>query len=149
MKKIFHVVFSLSNFVITNIAFMLFLNWYDTGQLDFGGWRGMAIGGTVFGVAFILLITWMSQYHDIQMNNVLFFFTMHALINGVGLICSFAFGSFIELLLTVKDVSAMVAIIPMILIIPLMAVFYSIMMIPFAIYLGITNGLLYRIVYGT
>lgn len=144
MKRPLIVVFSAVNFMLAYLAFIRFLNWYDIGQFDFSGRKGMVIGGAVFGVAFTL---WqINRHRSVRQENSLPYFARHVLTNGIGLICSFAFGYLVDLLVQVKDITAVMAIFPTILMIPLLAGLNLVMMIPFALYLGITNGFLSRMV---
>lgn len=124
---------------------MFFLNWYDTGDLDFSGWRGMSIAGAVCGIWIVRLCTRSHQIFDDEMENIYLFFIRQLAFNELGLIFSFALGYVVELLLLVKEPAEMFLIMPTILMVPLITMFYSLLMLPFAVYLGITNGLLFRL----
>jgi hypothetical protein len=144
MKRSLVLAFALLNFISTCAAFMFYLNWYDTGDLDFSGWRGMIIAGTVCGLWVVRLCARPFHTFDNEVENIYLFLIRQVAFNGLGLIASFALGYALELLVFVKDPAGMFSIVPTILMIPLIAMFYSLMMMPFAVYLGITNGLLFR-----
>ena len=145
MKRQLVLLLGLINFVLTCVGFMLYLNWYDTGDLDFSGWLGMMIAGVACGIWVVRVCTEPFQTFDGEIENALLFFIRQVAFNGLGLVGSFALGYIVELLIPVKDFAGVFSIVSTILIVPLMAMFYSLMMIPFAIYLGITNGLLFRL----
>ena len=105
----------------------------------------MIIAGAVCGIWVVRVCAKPFQTLDGEMESIFLFFVRQMAFNWLGLIGSFALGYVLELLVLVKAPAGAFSIIPTILMIPFMAMFYSLMMVPFAVYLGITNGLLFRL----
>ncbi|NWG05473.1 MAG: hypothetical protein HXY35_02170 [Chloroflexi bacterium] len=145
MKKSLVFAIGLLNFVSTCAGFMIYLNWYDTGDVDFSGWQRIIIAGAVCGIWVVHLCAKPFRTFDGEMENMFLFFIRQVTFNGLGLMGSFATGYVLELLVLAKDPAGAFLIITALLIIPFMTIFYSLMMVPFALYLGITNGLLFRL----
>jgi len=49
----------IGNFVLGSIAFIYFLNWYDTGQMNGDGWQIVAINGAFVGCLALLVESWL------------------------------------------------------------------------------------------
>jgi hypothetical protein len=132
----------LVNYALVTIFFLVYLNRHDTGVIDYGGWRSMAIGGVVIGLIVLLLIDWIHQWRVFQFQSKLLFIIQHIVLSCIFLAGSFSLGCAIEVVVEVHSITGIISILPLLFVIPLMAAFYFLMMIPFGAYLGFTNGLL-------
>lgn len=128
----------LVNYLLASIAFAIFLNWYDSGKLDYSGTLEMGVGGLLFGILAVNLEFRLFQYQSIWRKVGILLFVRHTFLGVTGLMCSFVF-SYIGKILDAKTV---VEAISVLWIIFFATMFYSLLMFPFGVYLGIANGIL-------
>jgi len=126
---------------------MVFLNWYDTGQLDFSSWLFMALGGFIFGIIVLRIEKLIFQSYSVGEMKGFIFILIQVLLNWLGLVGSFSVGYAVGLMVTAKDIVELSSLLKGFWIIPLISVFYFVMMFPFGVYLGITNIIWLRLGY--
>src|SRR5512139_3730667 len=113
------------------VGFNLFLNWYDTGQLsaDALHFASMALTGVVFGILALMIEVWLNNKYGYWPRNRLPFFLRLSALTTMFIDLSFVIGSGPG-----QPFSAMLFV----------GLFYSLMVVPFGLAVGLTNGLLLR-----
>ncbi len=113
------------------VGFNLFLNWYDTGQFgdDALHFVSVVFIGAIFGILALMIEIWLNNKYGYWPHNRLLFFLRLSALSILFIDLSFVIGSSIgQPLITMLFVG----------------LFYSFMVVPFGLVVGLTNGLLLR-----
>ena len=140
MKKYADFIVFLISYIITSFLFTLFLNWYDTGDLNFSGTRGIVIGGVLVGCVALWAEKKINKNHGLPARLTFPFILRHVLFAWCGLAGIFAISYPIDKILDL-GVIGFVSNTSNFLIIPFVIIFYLPMMFPFGILLGISNSI--------
>jgi hypothetical protein len=135
--------FFIGNIAVGTVVFNSFLNWYDTGQFSYDGWYIVAAGGIFFGCLALILEAWLYRRYKFWPQNLFLFFSRIIVFSVLYIALSFAVSSGVGY--TIRELLAgkgLLVSLQMLLIIPLVAAFYSIMIVPFGMVVGIANGIL-------
>ena len=135
-----------TNHALCSVAFIHFLNWYDTGLWDSSGWIFMALGGILCGALALLLEYNIYRRFDLWPHNSVLFFTrlitLSILFTTMSLAVSYLITFIVDWLTLGSSTTA-----GLLVVIPFMALFYLPMIIPFGMILGFINGTLLQLVH--
>jgi len=135
-----------TNHALCNVAFIYFLNWYDTGLWDSDGWIFMALGGILCGALALLLEYNIYRRFNLWSHNSVLFFTRLITLSILFITMSLAI-SYIATFIVDWLTSGSSTTTALLVVIPFMALFYLPMIIPFGVILGFINGTLLQLVH--
>lgn len=145
MSRLFSIVpqfFIPLNHALASASFLIFLNWYDTGNLDYSGWQWMVFGGLLFGAIVLLIELRLHEKYTLWSQSKFLLFIRQIVLSCIFLAGSFslgyALGTMFEVDGSIRDFSVRQVVV----MIPLMTVFYSPLMFSFGVCLGLMNGVL-------
>jgi hypothetical protein len=149
MRILFSLVIGLifiGNIAVGAVVFNFFLNGYDTGQFSHDGWYVVAAGGIFFGCLALTLEMWLYHRYEFWPQNLFLFFGRIIVFSVLYIALSFAVSSGVGYAISeLLEGTGLLVSLQMVLIIPFMAAFYSIMIVPFGMIVGIVNGILLMI----
>jgi hypothetical protein len=149
MRKLINLSLALvfvANYALSAIAVSYFLNWYDTGQWNSDGWMFMGIGGLVCGCLALWIETKLYAKHTFWPTRLLPFLCRLILMGMLWIAISFALGNYLALLTTSKQSAPQLPVrLLAVFVIRLMTVFYSFLIAPFGVIVGLVNGVLVRL----
>jgi hypothetical protein len=136
----------IGNFVISSVAFTYFLNWYDTGRLSSDGCDFVAIGSIIFGSIALMVEIWIHNRNGLWPKNRLLFFLRFTALSTLYIALSFAVGSGLGYaIFKISKGAGPFTALGILLLSPILAAFYSIMIVPFGVLVGLVNGLMLRL----
>ena len=127
-----------SHITVGTVSFNLFLNWYDTGQLQVTGkdMIPIVISGAISGVFGLLaIVIWLNKYQSLGHRPIVFF--IQTILFSIVLV---AFGFVISNMFYLFQSELQV--LPSMIVALITVLFYLPMMIPFGTVVGIANGFL-------
>lgn len=134
-----------TNHVVCDVAFLYFLNWYETGLWDGDGWIFIALGGVLCGTLALMIERGIYHRFELWPQSKLLFFTRLVTSSSLFVTMSFAISSLG--IITDWPTSSSSPTIGMLVLIPLIAMFYLPMTVPFGVLLGVLNGGLLQLVH--
>ncbi len=138
--------FFIANIAIGTIVFNTFLNWYDTGRFSHDGWYIVAVGGIFFGCFALILELWLHRQYKFWPQNSFLFFGRIIIFSVLYIALSFAVSAGVGYAIgDLLEGTGLLISLQMLLIAPFVAAFYSIMIVPFGMVVGIVNGMLLMI----
>ena len=135
-----------TNHALFSVAFIYFLNWYDTGLWDSDGWIFMALGGILCGALALLLEYNIYHRSNLWPHNSVLFFTRFITLSILFITMSFVVGYLVTFIVDWLTPGSSTTI-GQLVVIPFMALFYLPMIIPFGVILGFINGTLLQLVH--
>lgn len=133
------------NYALASVAFITYLNWYDTGKWDFDGWTFMAAGGFLFGCLSVIIERELLRQFGLWLRKTVLFLLRHIITGSIIIALSMTalYAGFI-LLAWFTATHHQVVTLASILLAPFMALVYIPMIIPFGTIAGLMSGLLLR-----
>ncbi len=127
-------------FIVAMVAFIYFMMWHTTGQWENEEWLFMAIGGLVSGCAALATEIWIYRAFAVWPANPILLVLREIAVSFVFMVSAYLIGSWVSFQATTELATAF----PFWMFVPEMAVSVFPKMLPFAIGVGLFNGVLLR-----
>ncbi len=136
----------IGNLALGTMAFLLFLNWYDTGELSSDGWFIATIGGIFWGNLALMVEVWLYDRYRFWPNNRFAFFMRIIILSVLCIDLGFstASGTYFAISQAMSGAS-LLASLSTLAITPILGFIFLPLIVPFGLFAGLANGLLLRV----
>jgi hypothetical protein len=133
----------IGNLALGTVAFLLFLNWYDTGEASGDGWYIAAIGGTLWGGLALMVEVWLYDRYKFWPDNRFAFFLRMIILSVLCIDLGFSTssGAYLAVSQAING-DGLPASLSALAITPILTLIFLPMIVPFGLFAGLANGLL-------
>jgi hypothetical protein len=134
----------IANYGVCGIAFVYFVNHYDTGQWNSDGWNYYLIGGLISGVLALLFERRLHQKLDLDSQIFILFFALQMVYGILFMVLTVAVGTSIAFVVSSPSQIQDFGYLGFILLLPLFIIINSVEILVLGTAAGLINGILFR-----